>query len=954
MGGFKKAFLLFVLASLPVLIYVPGLFALDPDCSIDQYVPVKFFGTDRVTGNTIYSISQDPDGYIWLASKKGLYRYDGAYFWPMHRRLNPPQSGKNIKAKEKIDNDIFSTVFTDKQGNLWVGGINLLASFLPGTQEFKVFHKNGDEPGGSVSCFAEDIRGNLWIGYHRGRLKRFVNGKFTGFELPCSLREQESKVVSILEDRNDNLIAVTLEDGVFLFRGGQFVPDDIIAPGTRVKKAFKDRDGVLWFGTSQGLTRFSENKKQIFDTADGLSNENIFDIAQDNGGQLWIATYNGLNRLKESWDGTVSFENSLGNHVVTCLFQGKEGGLWAGTAESGFIRLKDPVFVNHSSVDHDPGKTIYSVFVDSNGDTWTGANQGRIYCYRDGEIVETLGLPFDNSNPGTVIGNVTAIEEDKEGHFWFGTSRGRVFRWNPGAAGVTPYDAYKGLVDNYVLCITCDSSGRLWFCAKNGLTRFQNGKFKRFDDPKLLLGKSAFSACEDQRQNIWVLNSRGINCFEKGKIEPRYMKAYKTRTAVSHMFEDTGAPGSGGPAYWFTTFEDGLMRLQNEKMTYCSFKQGMCSTKLFKVFGDDWGNLWMFGDKGVYRVGKNMFNQFARGEIKRVHCSLYGKKDGMISNQLHNAFSPNSAAKTPGGGLLFVTRKGITVFNPGKLKINRTPPPVYVVDIILSHRQRRHLNTKEARDLVFDHHKTVGFFYSSPAFSSHENLKFEYKLTRGESGEIVPYITGKRVVHYQNLPTGDYTFHVKACSRDGVWNEKGAIVSFTLIPCFTETFLYKALIALGVLLLAAAGFLLWKRRSPRETKSKHTAKSSAKYKNSYLPPDYVDLCLKKIDYMMNVEKIYRDENLSLHSLARKLAVTPHQLSRMINETLHKNFPDLVNSYRIDEVKKDLSNPAKSRVKILSIAFQAGFKTKVAFNATFKKYTGMTPTEYREKMKRKML
>ena len=98
---------------------------------------------------------------------------------------------------------------------------------------------------------------------------------------------------------------------------------------------------------------------------------------------------------------------------------------------------------------------------------------------------------------------------------------------------------------------------------------------------------------------------------------------------------------------------------------------------------------------------------------------------------------------------------------------------------------------------------------------------------------------------------------------------------------------------------------------------------------------------------MEIEKVYRDENISLQSLSEKLSIAPHQLSRIINEKLNKNFPDFINTFRVKEAKKILADPRQTDRKILTIAFDVGFNTKVAFNTAFKKHTKMTPSEFRK-------
>ena len=98
---------------------------------------------------------------------------------------------------------------------------------------------------------------------------------------------------------------------------------------------------------------------------------------------------------------------------------------------------------------------------------------------------------------------------------------------------------------------------------------------------------------------------------------------------------------------------------------------------------------------------------------------------------------------------------------------------------------------------------------------------------------------------------------------------------------------------------------------------------------------------------MRKGKIFRNENLTLLSLAEKLNITPHQLSWVINDKMNQSFSTLINRYRIEDVKKRLADGIKDDSTILQLALDSGFSTKTAFNRAFKKFTGLTPSQYRK-------
>jgi AraC-like DNA-binding protein len=160
--------------------------------------------------------------------------------------------------------------------------------------------------------------------------------------------------------------------------------------------------------------------------------------------------------------------------------------------------------------------------------------------------------------------------------------------------------------------------------------------------------------------------------------------------------------------------------------------------------------------------------------------------------------------------------------------------------------------------------------------------------------------------------------------------------------------LHPLLYILTVLLLAGGttGFLVYRRRmKTREASSKGFS----------IDPDKADEVMKKVVYLFDVEKVFRKEDISLQSLSRELSIPSYQLSWIINKKMNVTFSELVNSYRVEEVKKRLASPHDRDKNILDIAFDAGFNTKTSFNRVFKKLTRMTPSQYRHRYSsRKML
>jgi len=120
-----------------------------------------------------------------------------------------------------------------------------------------------------------------------------------------------------------------------------------------------------------------------------------------------------------------------------------------------------------------------------------------------------------------------------------------------------------------------------------------------------------------------------------------------------------------------------------------------------------------------------------------------------------------------------------------------------------------------------------------------------------------------------------------------------------------------------------------------------------KYESSVLTQKKKDIYLEKLQQAMTVEKLHHDENITLQSIAKTLSIPANYLSQTINEEFDQNFPDFINTHRIDEAKELLKDPIKSYLSILGIAYEVGFNSKSVFYTAFKKHTGMSPSQFQK-------
>jgi len=176
-----------------------------------------------------------------------------------------------------------------------------------------------------------------------------------------------------------------------------------------------------------------------------------------------------------------------------------------------------------------------------------------------------------------------------------------------------------------------------------------------------------------------------------------------------------------------------------------------------------------------------------------------------------------------------------------------------------------------------------------------------------------------------------------------IW--KGIFVTgylFYLIPRGTFATLFEIFIELGFLFYAS--MIVYKGlQSPDIFNGLDTYR---KYKTSPLKEEDKKRYLRKMEDCMVEQKLYRDSLLTLKDVANKSAVPPHYISQILNESLNEKFYDYVNKYRIEESKRILSDHSRNEKTILEVLYDVGFNSKSVFNNAFKKYVGMTPSEFK--------
>jgi signal transduction histidine kinase/ligand-binding sensor domain-containing protein len=749
-----------------LLVWCPCALALNPALDVSQYAHTAWKVREGFAKGSILSIAQTPDGYLWLGTAFGLYRFDGVrnVLW------QPPG--------QHLPSNTITSLVAARDGTLWIGTRNGLSSWKNGklTQYAELAglairalvedHEgsiwagtNGPPDGklceirnGSVQCHPEmggvthgvfglheDDMGNLWVGLEIG-VWRWRPGPAEFYAVPGLLNDR----MQGMTNAEDGALLIATTGAVMRLANGKA---EVVhryptaKGGFRFLRMLRDRDGGLWVGLAgRGILHIHQGRTDVFSQSDGLSGDEIYDLFEDLEGSIWVGTVNGLDRFRELPVVTYSTNQGLSDPSGGIL-AAREGGVWFATLD-GLNRL------NHGQV------TVYQQHRASRGAREAAGS----------------GVPEEG---------VGSLFQDSRGRIWVSTLTGIGYLEND---RFIPIAAPGGQVASF----TEDTSGNLWIARHDlGLSRLsQRNELQRIpwaafgrEDPAVVL------APDPLHGGLWLGFSRGgIVYFRDGHIHSSYSAAEGLgKGRVNQLRFD------GEGALWIST-DGGLGRLNNDRIATLSSKSGLPCDAVQWTMEDEAHSVWLMMPCGLVRVARSDLDAWAIAADKtsrRIHAIVFDDSDGLRTLAVLTSDYTPHVTKSPDGKLWFVTPDGISVVDPRHLPFNNLPPPVHIEQVTADRKTYdvssgisgpAHLPPL-IRDLEID--------YTALSLVAPEKVIFRYKL-EGRDRDWQD-VGNRRQAFYNNLPPRNYRFRVVACNNSGVWNETGAFLDFSVAPASYQT-----------------------------------------------------------------------------------------------------------------------------------------------------------------------
>ncbi len=783
----------------------------------------------------ILSILHDSQGFLWIGTTDGLFRYDGRKSIEYRYDSNDSTS---------LSNNVIRSITEDQQGRIWIGTRRGLNCYLPEKEVFKRYlFQEGEqfEAENYVHTILEDKNEKIWYGTY--------NGLFLLDD------ENESPLQFLPQAENQNSLTHQL-----------------------IWEIFEDKDGGLWFGTGNGVTYYPNDGSFKFEqhypepeNPNGLKTGRVWEFVQQPNGNLWLGTNDGIYRVHKE-EGDLFFErfghqpdkpNSLSHNFIESLYL-EENCLWAATWRGGLNEILLPTneaeemkIIRHQ---HDPNNEtsisadlVERVYRDKAGVLWVGTSAGLNRMAPSAKKFQTIThIP---SHPESLSENIVkSVLEDSDGNLWIGTRNGLNFLSRESFdRQLFEFQIFKNEANNLqsishdnIFGLFEDSNRTLWVATYNGLnfidlntfhqqpvfhyftrkdglphgfiydveeigegkywvptygqlskmtfdktapekTTFQNYDMDN-ERQDALVNATTYEVARDKFGQFWIGTFDGLSIHKQlglREVFDNYKNVIGDTTSLSDnsiitLFKDSQE------RLWIGTRSGLNLVIQNardDKATFQSFgiKQGLPNDVIQAIEEDENGFLWIGTNAGISKFDPNAAIRGDNAVLRN-----YTPEDGLTGSGI--IF--RSSFKDKDGRMYFGSAVGLNHFHPSSLSENQKIPKVIFTKLMVLNKTVKPSSDKHAilkksishtEELVFNHRQNViTIEFSALDFTRPNKNQYAYQLEGFDPDWIE--IGNQNSVTYTNLPPGDFVFKVKGSNNDEIWNEVPTTLDITVLP----------------------------------------------------------------------------------------------------------------------------------------------------------------------------
>ena len=689
-----------------------------------------------ISTNRMTRIAEDRYGNIWISTLGGgLNRYN-----PKNNSFSAmyATSEKNLSP---LQNDIH-TIFTDRDGKLWLGYENAISQFDPSTGVFKhqILSQQGVLDAGVVKRFDQSSDGTVWAATQGGLLEiNLATEKISLHKHENTSSSLFDDLTSVLVDRNDSIWAVTGSSGVSVWSPElqiveHFQHDDAdrnSISSNQINDIYKDDENRLWLGTYAGLDLYIEDKRNFLHFSKqntDLPSDIIASVYQSKEGKFWIGTFYGLASGTPNLFAKIdTVYGELSSNSVNAFAESQDGSLWVGT-DDGLNRLRPGSnkfeWINESTYPSISSPDVMSLLA-VDDIIWIGTYAGGL-TRLDTTSNETTTYLNSPSDPASLGANgVTSLLYTKNGDLLVGTYGGGLNLFDKKTGNFTILKNIPGditsLSNDNVIALFQDSLGLIWVGTEKGLNRFdpQSRTFEHYfseiNNSSSISADLVWSFFEDSQQRLW-LGTRGgsLNRWDR---------------------------------------EDRSVGIPN--FHHYSENIALPSSDIYGIQSDRNGILWLSHNRGVTSLNADT-----------LKSHLYSPEDGLQDAE----FNLGAAFKSSSGAIYFGGNRGFNIIPAEGIKSSSIPPKVSIFNIRIMNEKRvfdvPYYDLKKLEIGYEDKMLSIDFFAAD--YSNPKLVQYAYKLEGINPDWVVS--PDAHIASFTTLPTGKYELKLAAASPDGVWN----------------------------------------------------------------------------------------------------------------------------------------------------------------------------------------
>lgn len=729
---------------------------------------------------------------------------------------------KNYSTKQGLTQSQVLSIFQDHNGYMWFGTNSGGASRFDGNI-FTTFSENEGLVNNVVYSIIETNKNEILFGTSKG-LSIYNGLTFTnyyqkqGLTNNCIYRFQ----------KDGDKIWIGTQEGVSLFENNKITSfdSDFILNSSSVYTIFIDENKNLWFGTIQnGVIFYNIKTKEFkhFNTSNGLMENLVFSISQKNNGDILIGTVKGLNIINAKFKVREATEILTNRNIsFSCILKDSDSEFYFGTQAEGLYKYdltQNKGKARYNLLNGLTNNPIQCLFKDHENNLWIGTDGAGVYKYSNNKFI------YYTKENGLPENYITAVAQDKGGAYWAALRGNGLCKIDKDI--IKKYNLIDGLPDNDINTILPLSDGRIVFGTQEGLSIYENEKFRTISDFNFR-EKYILSLYEDSKKTIWIGTTEGLYTYKNSIItevkEVNSLKKEGLQFLILCVIED-----KNGEIWIGTDF--GVIKYNDKKVEIFNANNKFITSRISSAKIDSRKNLWFGTDEGLFNYDYNSFTKISQKNglssnniwsiqpdnnnrliiglntgidildlndfyNRKITIKHLGTDDGLLN--LESNYS--AIFKDKEGRILIGTIDGLEIYDPKYDTKNTQEAVTSINSVKLFFGQEDILKFSTGIDstsllpknliLPFNkNHITIQFIGIS--LTAPEKVMYQYKL-EGLDDDWTPPTT-KTEANYPSLPPGNYKLMVKAMNNDGLWNKEPVTYEFVISPPWYKTWWFYTL-----------------------------------------------------------------------------------------------------------------------------------------------------------------